>query len=77
MMILHTPAEAAAAAPAAVLAAGCFDGVHLGHQALLAACKDLAAETGAKTKTRTKAKSDRCQSIDGKSGRRLVRLAIH
>ena len=32
-----------------IYALGFFDGVHLGHQALLAACKDLAAETGAKT----------------------------
>lgn len=32
-----------------IYALGFFDGVHLGHQALLAACRDLAAETGAKT----------------------------
>ena len=47
MMILHTPAEAAAAAPAAVLAAGCFDGVHLGHQALLRTARAFAQERGA------------------------------
>ena len=32
-----------------IYALGFFDGVHLGHAALLAACRDLAAETGAKT----------------------------
>ena len=30
-----------------IYALGFFDGVHLGHAALLAACRDLAAETGA------------------------------
>lgn len=31
-----------------IYALGFFDGVHLGHQALLAACRDLAKQTGAK-----------------------------
>lgn len=31
-----------------IYALGFFDGVHVGHQALLAACRDLAAQTGAK-----------------------------
>ena len=31
-----------------IYALGFFDGVHLGHAALLAACRDLAAQTGAK-----------------------------
>lgn len=32
-----------------IYALGFFDGVHLGHQALLAACRDLAAKNGCKT----------------------------
>ena len=32
-----------------IYALGFFDGVHLGHTALLTACRDLAAETGSKT----------------------------
>ena len=32
-----------------IFALGFFDGVHLGHQALLAQCREMAAQTGAKT----------------------------
>ena len=48
MKVIEDLREMKALSPSAV-ALGNFDGVHLGHQALLAACKDLAAETGAKT----------------------------
>lgn len=48
MMVLHGVESVPAEARGAALAIGNFDGVHRGHQALLQAARDVAAQTGIK-----------------------------